>query len=855
MRSLIFALLLAVTANAGLSQLKFYENGQPTRTGPDAAMFPDSPTRSKIDLAGVWQYTADGKEWSTVSVPSAYDFKGKVIFTRKFEIFSEMIDNNFLSLVVYGINHQCEIYINGNFIARHQGGYASFVVQIPANTVQIGKENSIRIAVDNELTPSTTLPLRQQAGGPRSYGGIFRDIYLLATPKLFIESVDVESENVSETKTAKVPVACDITDRGSTVKPEPGSLLGVEVEAFDKFTGEAAGRSGITPVFPSANKTVRVNVEVQIPSPKFWSPSPDTSSLYVFKCEIVRIVNKEVSVLDEYGLDIGLRDTKWVGGRLFVNGKLTAVKGVLWQEDHATFGSAMPYEALERDIASIKTLGANTVRFCSPPHPYILNLCDRYGLMVMEEIPFNGVPADIIGRDYYQDLATSYVKEMVGRDRNHVSVVAWGIGDGFETSASSSSEYVNAMRNLIHSLDPRPVYFASRVVSDSCYEYADIVAFNHDDGDAKEFREVLKRLKNRNPEKPIIISRYGSEVEPNNRNGYSDPLSMEAQARNAMLAFESIKDAKIAGGILWSYSDWRTDRPSMTTHSHDPYIKSMGIVSYDRERRTAFDVARAMFNGEKVQALPIGNYSSSAPIIYVIAGLIALISLAFIYNGNRRFRDAVNRSMFRTYNFFADVRDQRILTYGHSVFLALVIAVTWATLLSSVFTYYRNSLFLDNLLNQIMPDQVKEWFVHLVWSPPQFILVIAGVLAASLVILSMIVRVFSMIVRTRVYFYHAFSVTMWSLLPYIVLIPIVMLLYRLLDSTFYILPIFSFIVLISVWVLFRLLKGISIIFDVVPLKVYSVGLLLLLMLGAAFYGYIDYTRSTSVYMKYMLHTF
>ena len=112
-----------------------------------------------------------------------------------------------------------------------------------------------------------------------------------------------------------------------------------------------------------------------------------------------------------------------------------------------------------------------------------------------------------------------------------------------------------------------------------------------------------------------------------------------------------------------------------------------------------------------------------------------------------------------------------------------------------------------------------------------------------------------MMVKTRVYFYHAFSVTMWSLLPYIVLIPIVMLLYRLLDAQFYILPIFGFIGFITVWVLFRLLKGISIIFDVVPFKVYSIGLLLLVVLGAACYGYIDYTRAASVYMKYMLHTF
>ena len=59
MRSLIVVSLMFLLTKAGIPQLKFFENGQPTRTGPDAAMYPDSPTRQKIDLSGSWQYTID----------------------------------------------------------------------------------------------------------------------------------------------------------------------------------------------------------------------------------------------------------------------------------------------------------------------------------------------------------------------------------------------------------------------------------------------------------------------------------------------------------------------------------------------------------------------------------------------------------------------------------------------------------------------------------------------------------------------------------------------------------------------------------------------------------------------------
>lgn len=834
------------------SNIKFLVNGKPTRTGSDAAMFPDSPTRMKIDLAGMWDYSLDGTSWNSVEVPSAYDFMGKVTFQRKVEMKSEMLDRYTFLLVAYGINYMSEIVINGNFIGRHIGGYTSFVLPIPNNTLQVGSENVIKIQVDNELTPRTTIPLRQQVGRWRTYGGIFRDIYLLAVPKLFVEDAHAISTTLPDGKLMKINVRAEITDHWSGIKSVSGSLLGFQVEVYDKLSGELVGRGGISPISPQANKTIITNSEVVLPSLKLWSP--ETPDLYIIKCQIVRIIEKEISVIDEYSHDIGIRDIQFRDGRFLLNNNPISLKGILWHEDHATFGSAMTYEALERDIASIKILGANLIRFLYPPHPYVLNLCDRYGLFVMEEIPVDDVPHAIFTKDYYQEMVTNYAKEMVNRDRHHVSVLGWGIGDEFEMSASSSCEYVNSLRNIIKSIDKRLVYFATRSVNNPCFEYVDMIALNNLYTDPKEYREKLKPCLVKYPEKPIIIARYGKEVEPGNHNGYSDPYSMESQARYALQFYNSLKDVKIAGSVLWSFNDWRMDRPSLTTRSHDPYLSAMGIVSYDREKRTAFDVVRALFNEEKVQALPIGNYSSNAPIIYVVSGFILLISFASMYNANRRFRDGVNRSLFRTYNFFADVRDQRIITYFQSFFLAVVISITWATVLSSILTHYRDNILLDNLLSQFMPDGIKTRLIRLIWHPAYFILIISGIILLKLILLSFFVKLFSMMVKSRVLFYHAFSITMWSMLPCIILIPVSMIIFRLMETEFYILPIFLLIVLISLWMLMRLLKGISIIYDVRALKVYAFGFFIIILVCISVYGYLDYTQSTTVYLKYLLQT-
>jgi beta-galactosidase/beta-glucuronidase len=489
-------LLVIILTLSGLSQfahasssITFYINGKPTKTGNDAALFPDSPSRIKIDLSGSWDYSADNKNWSKVNVPSCYDFSGKLNFQRSFDVKAEYLDQYTFLLVAYGINYQSEITINGNFIGRHIGGYSSFILPIPNNTLQVGSENSIAISVNNELNPRTTLPLKQQVGGWKTYGGIFRDIYILAVPKLFIEDAVTSSSFSADLKTAKLSVKMEIADRWSGLKSESGNMLACQIEVFDKLTGDLAGRSALYPIVPKVNKTIFLNPEVQIASPKLWSP--DTPDLYNVKCQIVNSVGKEIKVIDEFSLDHGIRDIQWKDGKLSINDKVIPLRGILWQEDHATFGAAMTYEAMERDVASMKTLGTNLVRFLYPPHPYMLNLCDRYGLLVMEEIPVDHVPLEILSKDYFQESATNYAKEMVQRDRKHVSVLAWGVGNELQSSNNAACEFVNGLRNVIKSLDKRNVYFASQSTSNACFEYVDMIAINNYGNDPKLFKQSL----------------------------------------------------------------------------------------------------------------------------------------------------------------------------------------------------------------------------------------------------------------------------------------------------------------------------------------------------------------------------
>jgi beta-galactosidase len=814
-------------------------------------MFPASPTRQKLDLAGTWQYSFDGKVWRDVEVPSAFDYTGSLILRREFNVEPSLLDRRLFSLVLYGINYQSEVTINGIFVGRHTGGYTSQVIPVPGNVLQAGPKNVITVTVDNVLSPRTSVPLRQPVGGWKTYAGIFRDIYFHITPDIAVGEISVAPEIAPGFKSAKLTVTADITCGPGAVAADSGGAAFFAADVLDRLTGEPVAASQLVKIVPEAGKTVAASALVTIAAPKPWSP--DVPDLYTVRCRVVRRSGNVETPVDEHSVDVGLRTFEWKSGMLQVNGVATPLKGILWQEEHDLYGSALPYEVLEKDISAIKTLGANLVRFLYPPHPYVVSLCDRYGLLVMEEVPLNGVPTEILSQDFFQELTTGYLREMVSRDRGHASVLAWGLGNEFETGVPLTCDVITSMRSVVRALDPRPVYYSSKSPLDPCAEFTDLAAIALDDESPQAVKDSVRSWKALARGKPIVLVRYGREVEPGNRNGYSDPLSLEAQARFAMQIFETIRDAPVAGSVLWSYNDWHTDRPALSSHSRDPYLQAMGIVDGVRERRIAFDVVRSLFNGEKVYALPVGNYSSGAPVVFVVAGLVILIAFAFLYNGNRRFRDAVNRSLARTYNFFADVRDQRIITYGHSLFIALIVSITCATMLASVLTFYRDNLLLDNLLSHTMSDAVKEQFVRLVWNPPAFIMAVSAIVFLKLIALSVLVRIFAMAVRTPVYFYHTFSVTMWSTLPYVVFIPVAMVLYRLMEAGSYTVPVAVLGAAVSVWVLMRFFKGIAIIFDVFQAKVYAVGLLLIVVGCAAFYGYLDYAHSTSLYLRHVMH--
>ncbi len=822
------------------------ENKSPLQVGEDTGFLLDTPTRIKIDLSGEWSFRIRGGPEGRVHLPAAADFTGEVSFERAFAISPDDFGKYQFHVVALGVNYTCGIWINGDFIASHSGGYSSFVVPIPDNVLQVGKENIIRVVTDNRLDAMRTIPLRHGVEGWRNYGGIYRHIYILGTPKIFISDVIATTELNADRTLAKVKVQPYL--EGGTRADTAARRYQMSVELYDILSGSLVTAASPVWVRRQGDSWIVPKIECTVSSPKLWDlANPNLYSLRAYLVDAAARTN-----LDEYRIKIGVRKLEISGDRVVLNGVVQPLYGVVWYEDHEVYGSALPDVQMEKDVILIKSLGATAIRVAHhPPHPYMLNLCNRYGLLVLEELPVHDAPVRILSQDHFIELAGTMMKDMIVRDRNHPSVFSWGLGDELETSDSLARRFVAALVETARTLDARPVYYGTRLLTgDACSDLVDVTALTLLTTDPKVFRKKIGDWRIAYPQRPLLLGKVGVEVQPGNDNGYSDPLSEQAQARFFFQHIQPAREENVAGLFVWSFNDWRGDRPALIVNSGNAWLHTYGLVSSTREKRLAYDAVRNMFTGGKPLAVPMGRNPASSPIEFVLAGLVLLVGTAYMYNANRRFRENLHRAVLNTYNFFSDVRDQRIVTFMHSSFLGFAGAAGISIVLGSVLYRFRGNVGLDNFLSYVLvSDDVKAEMVRLIREPAMFLLVGTGVLVAVLVVVSLLVWALSPVFRARLYLYHAYAVTMWSTPPLLILIPVGMIIYRLLENPVYLTPTLLLMVVLLVWTFFRFLKALSIVMDAYPMKVYAFGLLVVAGMLAGVYLYFDYTQSASVYVS------
>jgi len=838
-RSLLLLLgLLAVSRTAAQGMPEGFL-ASPTAPAPSVyAALTSSPTRTVIALNGTWQLSRDeGESWAPVTIPSSFNDIGGLRFQRTFQIPEGLVDRYRWQIVCYGVQYQSSVAINGQFVSMHESG-TPFTLTVP-DGIKLAARNTITIDVANELDYTSTVPLRKLLLGSRTYGGIVRDIFLVGVPRVWVEDVRVDTKLAEGSATLRLDAAVIAgAIRGMKAGGSGDSVSGSTVPA-DRAEFElevslarraAPGDSGSTGEVASGKQTFSIEskrstsvaLSINVPSPALWAPG--SPQLY----DATVRIRYGGALVDERVVAVGFRSVTATRTGIAVNGTAVPLHGVAYVEDSRINGMSLSYEQMRRDMTTMRDMGVTVVRFVDgAPHPYLLQLCDELGLLAFIDVPIGTPPTSMFGSESFLKRVLDRARFTVDVAHIHPSVAAYGISAIIPGTSSNAVAAVTHIRSTFDSLDRRLFYCVATDWSDpalrKAVDVAGVVAF---DLDLDHTRGVLVRAQTElRGERPLALLGYGKLVQLKNHNGYTDPIAIEAQAKYISDVVSVLGELKVAGGVYWTFADYRTDRPIMTANNEDENLASCGLYTLDRELRQGASMLLALYTDQKPPDVFPGDYNPPSAVVFIATGIGCAVAFLLLINSSRRFRENVFRALLRPFNFFADVRDQRILSTVHTALLAVVIAVTFALIVTSICYHYRMDEAFDTTLSAIITsDSIKGMLNRLIWQPGLGIVALTVFFMLLLLLVAAIIRACAVFVRGRIVFGDALVISVWSALPVLVLIVPAMILDRALEATGVSVITFSVMVAVLLWTLYRILRGVAVVYDVRPAKAYGYAL-------------------------------
>lgn len=381
--------------------------------------------------------TYDDSKWQTVALPHDWSIKGQlsptlasatgflpggIAWYRKTMDIPSAKKGEKVFLYFEGVYNRSEVFVNGKSVGIRPNGYLSFAFDATP-FVKYGEKNTIAVRVDHSKSADS----RWYTGS-----GIYRDVWVVYANPVHIAQWGVYAyPEVSKNK-GILNVEVDV-ENGSAAKT---SLTVVnELIAND---GKTVAKS-TNKVVIAANQSGKIATKINVTNPKLWDL--EHPNLYSLKTTVL----KEGKVIDHSVTPTGFRNFTFDANKGFaLNGKWMKIKGVCLHHDAGVLGSAVPREVLEGRLKTLKEIGVNAVRTShNPQTPDFYELCDELGLLVLNEAydewefpkrkwleGWNqGTPGFEGSYDIFADWAEKDLEDFVRRDRNHLSVFGWSIGN------------------------------------------------------------------------------------------------------------------------------------------------------------------------------------------------------------------------------------------------------------------------------------------------------------------------------------------------------------------------------------------------------------------------------------------
>jgi beta-galactosidase len=343
-----------------------------------------------------------------------------------------------------GVMANSDVWLNGFQLGHRPYGYVSFRYELTGHLNFGNKPNLLAVRADNTGQPAS----RWYTGA-----GIYRHVRLVVTDPIHIEhwGTFVTTPEVAADR-ATVRVESNVVNQSD----EPRTVA-LQITLLDP-RGQIVQTAQTTAQTIPAGKAADFRQETAVKTPQLWDIAQP--NLY----QVVTRVRAGNTTLDDETTTFGIRDAHFEPATGFwLNGRNFKLKGVALHHDGSAFGAAVPLSVWARRLALLKQLGVNAIRTAhNPPAPEFLDLCDRLGLVVMDEMfdcwTVAKNPYDY--HLYFKDWSLVDTRDTVRRDRNHPSIIVYSAGNEIHDTPNAvlAKQILSSLVATFHENDPsRPV--------------------------------------------------------------------------------------------------------------------------------------------------------------------------------------------------------------------------------------------------------------------------------------------------------------------------------------------------------------------------------------------------------------
>lgn len=457
-------------------------------------------------------------------------------------------DGKAVFLEFEGIGNVAEFWLNGKHLGEHLGGYTSFEWDVTEFARFGDAENVLTVKADNLFRD--TLPPTVKTDFT-FYGGIYRDVWLRVSEPTYISDVVWLTPNVSE-QSAQLTVRSKVVNQ--TSKPAQLTLVN---EVIDP-DGTPVKRLSTPLQIPPRDARDISQDSATIANPLLWSP--DTPNLYRLRTTLL----DGATVVDSFDSPLGFRWFKFDGQRgFFLNGKRVQLQGTNWHQMYPGMGNALPNSRHVKDMEVIRAMGVNFWRTSHYPHdPATMEASDRLGLMAWVELP---IMKEIGNTEHYIANCLTMANEMIRRDRNHPSVIAWGFAGEVNASHAVSKRVIASIAARYRQLDPTRPIGMHEPRGEEMEALVDVVGLHvGEETDAKHRRY---------PNRPYLTTEFA--VNPFGRGIYGG--GTESEDRACRDTEEYVRQLNLrpwmAGHAIWHQFDYEGE----TYDTVIPHIASFGM--------------------------------------------------------------------------------------------------------------------------------------------------------------------------------------------------------------------------------------------------------------------------------------